>query len=305
VKLRRERRDLQEAKDDLQRKTEQFKDEIRAEERERAEQRAEQEYAAELRASRLQIARIRQEADELRRKAQQGSPQEAGIAANHIWRDYLHDTFPGDDAILVRPGKAGGDVVHTVRDGTGRRCGTITWECKRDARWRDTWLEKLRHDAQRDNAAVAVIVSEKLRDDIEHVAQVNGLWVCDPGAARLIVSALRDIVVQRATYEAANSARTAAGDRLLDYAATGDFAGRLIMALRSLSKLQEQVDIKEQAQQRASAAERKWIRAAAGNLAAIVGDVEGLGVSVPAQLQRQLALPRGKARAAELPPVEA
>ena len=66
----------------------------------------------------------------------------------------------------VAKGARGADLVHEVRDGTLRVCGTIVWEIKNTRHWQPAWIDKLKADQRAIGANLAVIVSTALPDNV-------------------------------------------------------------------------------------------------------------------------------------------
>jgi hypothetical protein len=66
--------------------------------------------------------------EEARRKSEQGSQEHQGEVPEIDIEAELARRFPQDVILPVAKGARGADLVHEVRDGTLRVCGTIVWE---------------------------------------------------------------------------------------------------------------------------------------------------------------------------------
>jgi hypothetical protein len=74
------------------------------------------------------IEDLRTALDEARRKSEQGSQERQGEVLEIDIETELARRFPQDAIVPVAKGARGADLVHEVRDGTLRVCGTIVWE---------------------------------------------------------------------------------------------------------------------------------------------------------------------------------
>jgi hypothetical protein len=249
--------------------------------RDQANAEAEERYAARMAAKDQQLARVQHEADELRRKASTGSPQNEGLAQQQLFGEALRTRFPSDHIEVIRQGKAGADVRQVVCDQAGRNAGVILYETKWAQQWSTAWPEKLRLDQQRAGAHVGVLVSAALPKGADPVSQTEGVWLCDFGHALLLAFALRDGLFKIARYEAANAAREGTAVRVFDYVATGVFADRVVSMVRTLSGLRDGLAKEQRFINQAWSAREKQHQSIEAALAAIVGDLVGLEAHVP------------------------
>jgi hypothetical protein len=70
-------------------------------------------------------------AEEMKRKAEQGSMQSQGEAQELLLEDLLQTAFPFDIIEEVGKGVRGADCMLTVRNKLGQECGKIIFESKR------------------------------------------------------------------------------------------------------------------------------------------------------------------------------
>ena len=81
------------------------------------------------------IEDLRTALEEARRKSEQGSQERQGEVLEIDIEAELARRFPQDGILPVAKGARGADLVHEVRDGTLRVCGTIVWEIKNTRHW--------------------------------------------------------------------------------------------------------------------------------------------------------------------------
>jgi hypothetical protein len=263
-----------------------------------AKREAEAEYEARLREKDERIDRINRQLADVRRQTEHGSRQLEGIAAQRLFGSQLAGRFPEDQITTVRQGHWGADVIQAVRTETGWACGTILWECKRTARWDPKWLRKLEQDRTGTRADIAVLVSEKLPVGTEGVGQLANAWVCNFANVWDLAPLFRALLLGVARYRVADAARADAASRVFDYIASGEFASRLTGVGLSLKGMQETLDRERRGMLQNWAERQKQIDHSWQNLAFLVGDLVGLGATVPEAARAELAPPPEPALAA-------
>ena len=70
-------------------------------------------------------------ADEMRRRAEQGSMQLQGEVQELALEDLLRSAFPFDAITEVGKGVRGADCIQIIRNNFGQECGRIIYESKR------------------------------------------------------------------------------------------------------------------------------------------------------------------------------
>lgn len=308
--LLRDRRKLEDEKEDLERATERMRDEIRRQERADADQRASQRAEEELRRKDQsyqeqlcrkdeehdtrtrqledQLKRVREQLEEVQRKSGTGSRQQEGIARQDLFAEELRRRFPLDMIAVTARGKRGPDVTQVVRAGR-LDCGVILWECKRTAAWSTEWPGKLADEVRRAGARFGVIVSEVLPAAIDGSGQVGDVWTCDYAHAFDLAAGLRQAAVVVYRHEAANAARSGIGGKVYDYIATGGFEARYKAMERALDRLAHELDQDQRiTQQRWKRLERLTQQIRQDGLRGIVLDIIGLGGEIPPAARLEL-----------------
>jgi hypothetical protein len=260
--------------------------------------------AAKLREKDERIERMTTQITELKRKADSGSRLNEGVPAQEVFAESLRALFPGDHIQVTRRGQAGADVFHTVYSPSGQRCGSLLYEAKRAATWGSDWMDKLRRDQAQAGADIAVIVSEVVPAGIRGCDQVDSLWVTDYVTAPAVAMALRSGFMKLAQYRTANALRQDSAGRVFDFIATGGFASRILELCRTFGRMQERQRKLKQGTIRNWAEQDKEQEWCLDQIAALVGDLVGLGAEVAPELRAELAMP-GEDSPAALPSPEA
>jgi hypothetical protein len=308
--LLRDRRKLEDEKEDLEREKERARDEIRKQERvfadRRAAQRAEEElrratedYAEKLRrrdeehGTRTrqledQLKRVRAQLEEAQRKSSTSSRQQEGLARQDLFGEELQRRFPADLIKVTPAGKRGPDVVQLVRVGH-LDCGVILWECKRTAAWGPGWPGRLAGQVRSARASFGVIVSEVLPVGMDGSGQAGDVWACDYGHAGDLAAGLRQAIIAVSRHEAANAARAGNAGKLYDYIATGGFEARYKAMEQGADGLRQELGQDQRAtQQRWRRMDRLIDEILEQGLHGIVLDIIGLGGEIPPAARAEL-----------------
>lgn len=163
-------------------------------------------------------------ADEMKRKAEQGSMQMQGEVQEIALEEMLRSAFPFDMVTEVGKGIRGADCILTVRNNFGQECGKIIFESKRTKDFGGDWIEKLKSDLRNVQADAGVIVSQALPKEINGFGEKDGVWICGFNEVRPVVQILRDGIIK---ISAALRSQENKGDKmtlLYNYLTSSEFA---------------------------------------------------------------------------------
>jgi hypothetical protein len=178
-------------------------------------------------------------AEEMKRKAEQGSMQLQGEVQELAIEDILKDTFRFDAIEPVPKGVKGADVIQRVRNNMGNEVGIILYESKRTKAFGKDWLSKLKEDGGRTKADICVLVTDALPEDIERIGQKEGVWICTFTEFKGLALVLRDSIVR---VSEAYSSQTNKGEKmqmLYDYLTGKEFTSQIMTIIESFSELQK------------------------------------------------------------------
>jgi hypothetical protein len=178
-------------------------------------------------------------AEEMKRKAEQGSMQLQGEVQELAIEDILNDTFRFDTIEPVSKGVKGADVIQKIRNNVGDEVGIILYESKRTKAFGKDWLSKLKEDGGRVKANICVLVTDALPEDIERIGQKEGVWICSFTEFKGLALVLRDSIVR---VSEAYSSQTNKGDKmqmLYDYLTGKDFMLQIMTIIESFNDLQK------------------------------------------------------------------
>ncbi|MCC6186202.1 MAG: DUF2130 domain-containing protein [Chitinophagaceae bacterium] len=168
---------------------------VRKEEEEKSKFK-EQEFLFREQELKQQLEQQRKLADEMRRKAEQGSMQLQGEVQELMLEAMLRQEFPFDIIEEVGKGVRGGDCVQIVRNQAGQPCGKIVYESKRTNAFSNDWIAKVKADMRSKGADIAVIVSQAMPKDISTFGLKDGVWICTFKEASTVALVLREQILK-------------------------------------------------------------------------------------------------------------
>ncbi|TSC93226.1 MAG: hypothetical protein CEN89_236 [Candidatus Berkelbacteria bacterium Licking1014_7] len=202
-----------------------------------------------------QIADLKKVAEELKRKAEQGSEQAQGEILELDLENSLRNVFPQDEILEVKKGVRGADLVQLVKTPMGNIAGKIIWENKRTKNWENKWIDKLRSDQRVEKARFAGLVSMVLpKDAPKEIIPINKVWVTTPKYFIALATFLRNILLEGAKQKAISAQSASTAEELYEYLNSHEFTQQMEAIAESYFGMQEQI-IKEKV-----AFETQWKR---------------------------------------------
>ena len=289
--LIRQKRELDDAKRELELTVEKRVQDGLLATREQAKKEAEESLKFKVMERDQTIASMQTKMEELMRRLEQGSQQLQGEVQELELEALLRAKFPRDTIEPVPKGEFGGDALQRVIGPLGQVCGTILWESKRTKNWSDGWLVKLRDDQRTAKADIAIIVSQTLPKDVESFDLVDGIWVTNAKAVFSLAVALRHSLIELASARQALEGQQTKTEMVYQYLTGPRFRHRVEAIVEAFSSMQEDLDrekkaITKQWAKREEQIERVMQATAGmyGDLQGIAGktiqEIEGLGISL-------------------------
>ncbi len=228
------------------------------------------------------INSMKEQMDEMKRRAEQGSMQLQGEVQELAIEDILHGFFPYDLIEEVGKGIKGADVIHTVRNKIGVDCGKILYESKRTKAFSYDWIPKLKSDAVLVKADVCVIITEALPEDIDRMAQKDGVWICSFNDFKSLILVLRDSLIR---VNEAYSSQTNKGEKtqmLYDYLMSNEFKLQIGTIIEGFTSLQDSYIKEKRAMERIWKEREKQLEKVLLNTNHFIGSIKGIaGSSMP------------------------
>ena len=215
-------------------------------------------------------------ADEMKRKAEQGSMQMQGEVQEIALEEMLRTAFPFDMVTEVGKGIRGADCILTVRNNFGQECGKIIFESKRTKDFGGDWIEKLKSDLRNVQADAGVIVSQALPKEINGFGEKDGVWICGFNEVRPVVQMLRDGIIK---ISAALRSQENKGDKmtlLYNYLTSSEFAEQWRAIREGFISMKISIQKERDAMEKLWKAREKQLEKVLLNATHIRGSIDGI-----------------------------
>lgn len=276
AELIRQKRELDDAKRELELTVEKRVQDGLLATREQAKKEAEEGLKFKVMEKEQTIASMQAQIEELKRRAEQGSQQLQGEVQELELESLLRAKFPRDTIEPVPKGEYGGDALQRVVGPLGQVCGTILWESKRTKNWSDGWLVKLRDDQRTAKADIAIIVSQILPKGVEAFDLVDGIWVTNTKAVVSVAVALRHSLIEVASARQALEGQQTKTEMVYQYLTGPRFRHRVEAIVEAFSSMQEDLDREKKAITKQWAKREEQIERVMTATAGMYGDLQGI-----------------------------
>jgi hypothetical protein len=240
--LLKQKRELDDAKRELDLTVEKRIAEGLTATRQQARKEAEDELRLKVSEKEQTITSMQKQIEELKRRAEQGSQQLQGEVQELELETLLRAKFAHDNIEPVPKGEFGGDALQRVTGPLGQLCGTILWESKRTKNWSDGWLAKLRGDQRTAKAEISVLVSQVLPKNVEAFDLVDGVWVTHPRVAIPVAIMLRQSLIELAVARQSSEGQQTKTEMLYSYLTGPRFRLRVQAMVEAFSNMKEDLD---------------------------------------------------------------
>ncbi|NLR81625.1 DUF2130 domain-containing protein [Chitinophaga eiseniae] len=278
----------QELEIDLQKKLlearSELADKIRREEAERNALK-DTEYHMRLKELEKQLDDQRKLAEEMKRKAEQGSTQLQGEAQELVLEEMLRTHFPFDEITPVGKGVRGADCIQLVRNQYGQECGRIIYESKRTKEFTRDWVEKLKADMRSQGVEVAILVTQTMPKDMERFGEKDGVWICTFSEAKALAHVLRDGIIKISSKLRSQENKGDKMHMLYEYLTGGEFAEQWKAIREGFMAMKLSIQRERDAMEKLWKAREKQLEKVLLNAAHIRGSIEGIAGSDSVDLQ--------------------
>jgi len=274
--LLKQKRELDDAKRELDLTVEKRIAEGLTATRQQARKEAEDELKLKVSEKEQTIASMQKQIEDLKRRAEQGSQQLQGEVQELELETLLRARFPHDTIDPVPKGEFGGDTLQRVTNSLGQLCGTILWESKRTKNWSNGWLAKLRDDQRAAKVEIAVILSQVLPEGVETFGFVEGVWVAKPQTAIPVAVMLRYALIEIATARQASEGQQTKMELVYQYLTGPRFKQRVQGIVEAFSAMKEDLDKEKKAITKQWAKREEQIDRVMQSTVGMYGDLQGI-----------------------------
>lgn len=264
---------------ELQRKLnaerENLKAQIQKEEAERLSIK-DQEYTLKVKELEKQLEDQRKLAEEMRRKAEQGSMQMQGEVQELLLEELLKTSFPFDQISEVGKGVRGADCIQLVRNNLGQEAGKIIYESKRTKDFNQEWIDKLKADMRSQSADIAVIVTQTFPKELDRFGEKDGVYICSFQEVKSVALLLRNAILK--IYDTKKS-QVNKGDKmsfLYDYLTSNEFSEQWKAVGEGFRQMRSSIQKERDAMEKLWKAREKQLEKVLLNAMHIKGSIEGI-----------------------------
>ncbi len=218
---------------------------------------------------------VTRQAEELRRKAEQGSQQLAGEVQELAIEEFLRATFPTDEIVEVPKGTSGADCIHHVVS-NGRRVGSVLYESKRTKRFDASWIDKFKADVRSQGAEVGVLVSESLPKDVHGFTLIGGVFVCGYQEFKALAYAARELVLRVGSMALAQENRGEKMAMLYQYLTSADFRMNIEAIVEAFQGMKADIVRERASMERLWKQREKQLETVLLSTAGLYGSIKGI-----------------------------
>ncbi len=276
LELRKKARELEEQKKQFQVEMERKMDAEREKIASKLKEDLAEENSKKLKEKDQQMEQMRKTIEELKRKSEQGSMQVQGDAQEVDLKHTLKSKYPTDTIDDVPTGIRGADLIQTVRNNFGVKCGIIVWESKNTKAWNDEWIRKLKEDQGLVKGDLAVLITVAMPEDLKNFGLKDGVWVIEYKYAIAIASVLRNQLIQIAKTKKSLEGTDEKMTQLHGYLTGPQFKNRMENIVLAFTEMQDNLIKEQRAVQRLWAKREKEIERVTTNTIGMYGDLQGI-----------------------------
>ena len=236
----------------------------------------EQEHLLKVKELEKQLEDQRKLADEMKRKAEQGSMQMQGEVQELLLEELLKSSFPFDQIVEVGKGVRGADCIQIVRNNLGQEAGKIIYESKRTTAFAQEWIEKLKTDMRSQGADIAIIVTQAFPKDMERFGEKEGVYICSYQEVKSVALLLRNAILK--IYDTKKS-QVNKGDKmsfLYDYLISNEFNEQWKAIGEGFRQMRQSIQKERDAMEKLWKSREKQLEKVLLNAMHIKGSIEGI-----------------------------
>lgn len=293
--LRKQKRELEEAKQNVDLEVARKVDEQSEKIRQEAAERFAEQHKLKDKEKDKRMEALAEQIEVLNRKLEQGSQQIQGEVGELEIEDILKREFHFDAIDPIGKGIRGGDVLQKVNTQAGQFCGSILWETKRTKAWSEGWIQKVKDDQREANASLAVIVSEALPPGFSHFRHIKGVWVTDFQSVLGLALALRMSLMEVAKARQALAGKSEKMELVYGYLTSSQFKNRVEAMIEPFMAMRLDLAKERMAMERSLSKREKQIERIVANMVGFYADLEGIvGTSLPSIKMLELPVTEGE-----------
>lgn len=215
-------------------------------------------------------------AEDLKRKAEQGSMQLQGEAQELALEELLHSAYPYDNIDEIKKGAHGADCVQSVLNSLQQKCGVIVYESKRTKNFSNDWISKLKENLLRHKGDIAVLVTEVLPAGMLRFGEKDGVWICGFHEVESLSAALRQILLKAQSVKIAQENQGEKSAALYKYLTGSEFVQIIRTLVENYDAMKTQIEKEKKAMLKLWKEREKQVEKSQEGLISIFGSIKGI-----------------------------
>lgn len=224
----------------------------------------------------IKFKSVTEELNAAKRKADQGSQQLQGEAAELLIEEYIQNEYISDEIKEVPKGVNGADCLHIVRDSFGNICGSVLYESKRTKEFNKEWLDKLKLDSIAAKSDIAVLITKTMPKDKEKTHFKEGILICTFAEFKGVLAVLRESVINAYKLRNALQNKDEKNHILYEYLNSKEFNTQITFILKTYQSMKEELEAEKRALQNIWKKREKAIENLSFNSTAIVSSLNAI-----------------------------
>lgn len=224
----------------------------------------------------LRLEGVKKELNDAKRKAEQGSMQIQGEAAELMIEEYLKQEFLSDEVKEISKGLNGADCLHIIKDNFGNVCGSILYESKRTKEFNKEWLDKLKLDSINVKSDIAVLITKTMPKNKDKTHYLEGLLICNFYEFKSIACVLREAIINHHKLKNALQNKDEKNHLLYEYLNSKEFNTQITLILKTYQTMKEELESEMRAMQNIWKKRAKAIDKLSFNSTAIVSSLNAI-----------------------------
>ena len=215
-------------------------------------------------------------AEEMKRKAEQGSMQLQGEVQELALEELLVKTYPFDIIEEVPKGIKGADSIQTVINSVQQQCGKIVYESKRTKNFANDWIDKLKQDQITCKADVAVLVTQAFPAEMDRFGQRDGIWICGFHEVQSLSFVLREMLIKTHSVRLSQENKGDKMELLYAYLTSNEFVQNIKRIVENYDAMLGDLNKEKKAMHKLWAQRERQIWAVQENISALFGSITGI-----------------------------
>jgi len=252
---------------------------------ETAKRKAEEDNQLKLKEKDMLVEQLTKQVTDMQKRIEQGSMQMQGEVQELILEELLRSIFPFDVIGEVGKGVKGADVIHVVRNSSGKDCGTIIYESKRTKNFSNDWIDKLKTDLRGQKADIAIIVTETMPKDMDRFGQKDGIWICTFTELKGVAAVLRESLLRIYDIKASQENKGDKMQMLYDFLTGNEFKQHIEAIVEGFSSMKGSLAKEKIAMERIWAERDKQLDKVLMNMSGMYGSIKGIAGNAVAEVK--------------------